>query len=288
MPPLVVIVGETASGKTALAIELAKRFNGEIISADSRTVYRGMDIGTAKPALAERQGIAHYGFDVVNPDERFSAQDFQRLALAAIADIYHRGKLPIMVGGTGLYIDAVLYNFQFRPAPNAEVRAALQRLSVEQLQQKVLAAGLPLPRNDRNPRHLTRLLESGVPPEQPRALRDHTLVIGLSTPRELLRQRITARVDAMVAAGLVEEVRRLREQCSQGCEALLTPGYRAFGAYLDGDIDLEEAKRQFVSGDLRLAKRQRTWFARNPDIHWLSGDDKLAQAALLVGRLIRR
>lgn len=285
MPPLVVIVGQTGSGKTALSIALAKRHNGEVISADSRTVYKGMDIGTAKPTIAEREGIPHYGFDVVSPNESFSVYDFQQLAFAAIEDITGRGKLPIMVGGTGLYVDSVIYNFQLRARPGAAVRAGLQGLSVDELRERVIASGLPLPQNDRNPRHLTRLLESGVAPQQMKVLRPRTLVMGLMVPREQLQTRIEARVDTMLNAGLLDEVRNLRNKYGS-VEALRAPGYKAFGSYLEGEVDLAEAKRQFVRDDMRLAKRQRTWFRRNPDIHWLDPANKLVQAEALVDELL--
>jgi len=281
-----VVVGETASGKTALAIELAKRFNGEIICADSRTVYIGMDIGTAKPTAEERGGIPHYGLDVVEPGERFSAYDFQQLAGRAVADITARGKLPIMVGGTGLYIDSVLYGFQFRPAPLERQRAELQELSIEVLQRKVADAGYDLPANATNKRHLTRLLESGPAPRQVRKLRPNTVVVGLRLPNELLRARITARVDQMVAAGLVDEVRGLVEHFA-GSEALRAPGYKAIARYLSGECTLHEAKREFVRSDMNLAKRQRTWFKRNRDIQWLSNGDRVDESVALVTTLVR-
>lgn len=270
-PPVVVIVGETGSGKSALAIELAQKFSGEIIAADSRTVYTGMDIGTAKPTSLERRAIPHYGIDVVEPSQRFSAYDFQQLAREAVSDIASRHKLPIIVGGTGLYIDAYIYGFAFRPRPDDAMRHELADLPVSVLQQRVIALGLPLPSNASNPRHLARLLESGSPPEQVRQLRPNTLLIGLRLPRDELRVRIAKRVDAMFTAGLVEEVSTLIKTYGD-VEALRAPGYIAVAAYIRGEISQEEAKQQFVRADLLLAKRQRTWFKRNPYIHWLEGN----------------
>lgn len=286
-PPVIVVVGETASGKTALAIELAKLFNGEIIAADSRTVYRGMDIGTAKPTAEERQGIPHYGFDVVDPGGQFTAYDFQQMAQQLVADMAGRNRLPIVVGGTGLYIDAFLYNFAFRSKPDGAVRAELQELSVPELQKRVLAAGMQLPENSQNPRHLKRLLEAGTAPVQQKMLRPNTLVLGLKVPRDKLEDKIAARVDAMFAAGLVNEVRALADRYGD-IEALRAPGYKAVGAYLRGEIDLTEAKRQFIRDDLRLAKRQRTWFRRNPSIQWLEQEDRLAEASGLVSAFLHR
>lgn len=280
-PPLVVIVGPTASGKTALALELAKRYDGAIICADSRTVYKGMDIGTAKPSAEEQAAIPHYGLDAVEPGEPFSAYDFQQLAGRVTADIAAAGKLPIMVGGTGLYIDAVLYDFQFRKSADPNQRQKLQELSVDELQRQVVAAGYPLPENSQNRRHLTRLLESGQAPQQGRRLRPNTLVLGLRPDADQLRERVTNRVDAMIEAGLAHEVKGLIE-CFGSVEALRAPGYKAFAGYLEGQISLDEAKQQFVRDDLRLAKRQRTWFKRNADIHWLDNRDVLTEAVALI------
>lgn len=286
-PPVVVIVGETGSGKSALAIELARRFDGEIIAADSRTVYRGMDIGTAKPTAEERQGIPHYGLDVIEPGGQFTAYDFQQLAKNLVTGIAGRNKLPIIVGGTGLYIDAFLYDFVFRPKPDDAVRADLQLLSISELQKRILAAGLEFPENAQNPRHLRRLLEAGAAPAQPKIPRPNTLVLGLRVPRDRLEQRITERVETMFASGLINEVKTLLDRYGD-VEALRAPGYKAVGAYVRGEIDLKEAKRRFIRDDLRLAKRQRTWFKRNPSIHWLDGEDKLEQAAELMSAFLHR
>jgi tRNA dimethylallyltransferase len=267
--PLVVIVGETGSGKSALAMELAERFNGEIICADSRTVYKGMDIGTAKPSAADQAKIPHHLLDVVRPDQSFTAAEFKRLATKAIADIHDRGRLPIMVGGTGLYIDSVIFDYDFRPPADPERRAELQKLSIEQLQAQLEAEGIPLPRNERNPRHLVRALETGGVPANKQALLPWTLVIGLQVDREELRRRITARVEEMVRAGFVMEVKQLVQKYGEDIEALQAPGYKAFRQYLQGDISPEEARALFIKNDLALAKRQRTWFRRNKSIQWV-------------------
>lgn len=284
--PLVVIVGETGSGKSALGLELARRFEGEIIAADSRTVYKGMDIGTAKPTAEERRAVPHFGLDVVTPGQSFSAYDFKKLAERAIQDITDRGKVPIVVGGTGLYVDSLLYNFAFRPKPEPGARESFAPLNVEQLQERVLAMGLTLPYNVRNRRHLTRLLESGVAPTQRRRLRQSTVVLGLKLSQDVLRERIIRRVDSMVAAGLVDEVRGLCKQYGTVPEAFRAPGYKAFIAYLNGELGLAEAKEQFVRADLSLAKRQRTWFKRNKSIRWLDAGSALVEAVELVTALL--
>lgn len=271
--PLVVIVGETASGKSALAMNIAEQFEGEIICADSRTIYKGMDIGTAKPSAEDQARVPHHLLDVVRPDETFSAADFKRLALAAVKDITARGKLPLLVGGSGLYVDAVLYDFQFRAPANPARREALQQLSIEELQTALLEGDIPLPENARNPRHLIRTLETGGQRPEHAELRPNTLLIGLKIDREVLKENIIRRVGHMFNAGFMDEVRTLVTKYGSDARALQAPGYKAAAAYLGGDLSLEEAKAQFVHNDLRLAKRQRTWFKRNKSIHWCKTDE---------------
>jgi tRNA dimethylallyltransferase len=285
--PLIVILGPTASGKTALALDLAERYNGEIIAADSRTVYKGVDIGTAKPTPEEQRRVPHHLIDVAMPDQQFTAADFQRLAQAAITDIAARGKLPLLVGGSGLYMDAVIYNFSFRGSgPDAKERERLQTLSVEELQAELAARNIPLPENAQNPRHLIRALETNGEAPMRDELRPHTLIIGLDPNREVLRQKITARVDAMVEEdGFIGEVKHLSEKYGWDAPALQAPGYRAFRGYIEGDSSLEEAKQLFVQNDMQYAKRQKTWFKRNPDIHWIS---KTAESVALVTTLLNK
>jgi tRNA dimethylallyltransferase len=244
--PLIVIVGETASGKSALALELAERYNGEIICADSRTVYKGMDIGTAKPTPEERTRVAHHILDVIEPDQTFTAADFKRLANEAIDDISLRGKLPIMVGGTGLYIDAVLFDYGFAPSD--------------------------APRNPQNPRHLDK-----AQPRLKQELRPNTLVLGLRLDRELLIKRVEGRVEMMIEAGFADEVRRLSKQDGWEAPALQAPGYKSFREYLGGTISLDEAKALFIKSHLQLARRQRTWFKRNKSIHWLNNGESAVE-----------
>lgn len=282
---MIVIVGETASGKTALAIELAERFNGEIICADSRTVYKGMDIGTAKPTVEEQKRVRHYLIDVVEPDELFSVAEFKRLTLEAVKDITSRGKLPILVGGTGLYVDSVLFDFQFNDKPNPVERERLSKMAIAQLQEEINQKKLQLPENAKNPRHLMRVIETGGVSSVKKPLRRNTLLLGLSVPRNILQQRITDRVEAMVASGLIEEVRGLSERYGWDIESMKAPGYKAFRGYLEKTISLDEAKALFIRGDTSLARRQRTWFKRNNSIHWLSNRD---DAVSLVGQFLNK
>lgn len=281
--PLVIIVGETASGKTALAIELAKRLDGEIICADSWTVYKGFDIGTAKPTQEEQAGIPHYLLDVADPANGFSAAVFQRLAKQAIQDIASRGKLPIMVGGTGLYIDSVLYDYSFLPASDPALRAELNALGLEELLRRAKKMGLDTGAIDlRNKRRVIRLIENdGVLPTKHPA-RTNTMVLGLRRSRDDLRERIIKRVDTMVEAGLAEEVQQLGNRYGWDCEPMKAPAYRAFRNYIDGTITLDMAKQCTVQNDLRLAKKQRTWFKRNNSIHWLNDRSKISDTVDLI------
>ena len=272
--PLIVILGQTASGKSALAMELAQRFNGEIIAADSRTVYKGLDIGTAKPTAGDQKEVRHHLLDVVEPDEQFTVADFQVKARQVIADIASRGKVPMLVGGTGLYIDALIYDFSFRNPADAALREELQALSVDELQALLEERGISLPENKQNPRHLIRALETGGELPSRGGLRRRTLVLGMAKDREELEARIRRRVDTMVEEGFVEEVRRLANRYGWDAPALAAPGYKAFRPYLAGEVSLESAKQQFVQYDLQYAKRQKTWFKRNKDIIWISNAEQ--------------
>lgn len=268
---LITIVGETASGKSALALYVAQRFSGELICADSWTVRRDMDIGTAKPTAAEQAAVPHHLLDVVDPNEDFTAAVFKRLAVAAIDDIAGRDRLPIMVGGTGLYIDGVLYDYNFLPEGRPGQRDELNKLSIPELLARIDAAGLDLGDVDvRNKRRLIRLLETDGAEPTKQTLREDTLVIGLRPDKDILKERITLRIDAMLAAGLESEVRRLADRYGWDCEGLKGIGYREWRAYFEGSQDLRQTRDRIISSTVGLAKRQRTWFKRNKSIHWIT------------------
>lgn len=289
LAPLVVIVGETASGKSALALALAKKFNGEIICADSWTVYKGFDIGTAKPTQAERASIRHHLLDVADPTLGFSAPQFQRLALVAIADIASRGRLPIMVGGTGLYIDSVIYDYSFLPASDASERARLNSLTLAELLAIASERRLPLATIDaRNKRRVIRLIENNGAMPTKKDLRANTLLLGIKLPPEELQDRIINRIDAMVETGFVGEIQRLGEKYGWDIEPMRAPGYRAFTDYVNQKISLDAAKERFMRNDLQLAKKQRTWFKRNKSIQWLDNRDRLAQAVALMTTFLHK
>jgi len=271
MPPLVAVVGETATGKSALALRLAQQYDGELICADSWTVRRGMDIGTAKPLAEEQALVPHHLLDVVAPDEDFSAAVFKRLALKTVQDITARGRLPILVGGTGLYVDGVLFDYNFLPGGAPGQRKELNALGLEELMARVDAAGLDTDGVDiRNKRRLIRLLETEGAEQTKAPLRENTLIIGLKPDPDELKARITARVDAMLASGLEQEVRQVSQKYGWNIEGLKGIGYREWQLYFEGRQSLEQTRERIISATVQLARRQRTWFKRNKSIHWFS------------------
>jgi len=291
-PRILAVCGPTASGKTALSIELAKRHSGEIISCDSMQIYRGMDIGTAKPTEAEKCGIPHHLIDIVDPSEPFSAADYAPLAKAAIADILARGKLPIFCGGTGLYLDAVLTETDYAdvdtdPALRASLLADAEKYGPDALWQRLYAVDpdAAAATHKNNVKRVARALEiylaSGITKTEWDArsrLRESpfdAVILALDRPREALYARIDLRVDLMIAAGLPEEVRALYEsgRLARQSSAAQAIGYKEFLGWLDGNMTLEEATEAVKLASRRYAKRQLTWFRRNPAVHWLQADD---------------
>ncbi len=273
-PPLVVIVGPTASGKSALAMEVARLFDGEIICADSRTIYRGADIGTAKPSSAERSEIPHHLLDVIDVDQRFSVAEFKKMANNVIGDIVERGKLPIMVGGTGLYIDSVIFDYQFTKTRDQQTRARLESKSIEELQQEIRSKGYDLPTNYMNRRHLIGVIERRGMTGAKSELRSNTLVIGMDVDPEVLRGRIRKRSVVMIQAGLADECIRLIRRHGADAPGLQAPAYKAFTGHVNGSQDVDESLELFIANDTKLAKRQRTWFRRNKSIHWVKNREE--------------
>lgn len=281
--PLLVIVGETASGKSSLAMDLARQLDGEIICADSWTVYKDFDIGTAKPTRLERAQIPHHLLDVADARGGFNAVVFQQLAGAAIQGIHRRGRLPILVGGTGLYIDSILYGYQFPSAPPKGMREELDALSLSDLLAKATAQGFDLGAVDtRNKRRVIRLIENEGQLPTKQSLRANTLILGLQTPREVLRERAEQRVDAMLAAGLEKETQRLADEYGWGAEPMKGIGYQQWRSYFEGTQSLEETRQKIIKATMDLAKRQRTWFKRNKSIHWIENRGDLQQIVELI------
>ena len=282
-PKVIVIVGPTASGKSALAVEVARRFNGEIVSADSRQVYRGMDIGTAKPSRKDMDVVRHHLIDIKNPNQNYTAGQYKKDAIKAIDKIIKSGKIPILVGGTGLYIDAVVKNLEFpKVKENKKLRARLEREIKERGLDLVFKKLVDLDPeaayivDPKNPRRVIRALEvalvSGRPFSAQRKIGKplyETLEIGLNPAQSILRERITERIKQMVKDGLVDEVRGLVKKYGLSCKAFDAIDYREIVDYLKGKVDLAEAVGQMDKNTWHYAKRQMTWFKRNKNIKWV-------------------
>ena len=288
--PLIVLTGPTAVGKTSLSISLAKAVNGEIISADSMQVYKKMDIGSAKIRSEEMQGIPHYLVDVLEPEEEFHIVKFQQMAKKAMEDIYSRGKIPILVGGTGFYIQAVTKDIDFTEAQQEnDYRKELEVLAEEKggehlhdMLRKVDPVSADAI-HAHNVKRVIRALEfynqNGSPisahnEEQKQHESPYNLAyFVLNMPRELLYERIDLRVDQMMKEGLLEEVSRLKEEgCHRGMVSMQGLGYKEILAYLDGEYPLEEAVRVLKRDTRHFAKRQLTWFRREQELTWVNKD----------------
>ena len=268
---LVVVTGPTASGKTALALDLAERFQGEIICADSRTVYRGMDIGTAKPTLEEQRRVPHHLLDVVDPNERFTAADFQRLANLAIRDIRVRGRIPFVVGGTGLYVDGLVLGYRFGPAADAAQRSEWERLTIEQLQALLKKLHIDTPHNRHNKRHLIRALEQrGINRNRGEKPCENVIVVAISTEKDELETRIRKRADTMFASGIVDEAVSLARRYGWDHEALTGNIYPIVRRVVDGQITIDDAKELFIIKDRQLVKKQLTWLKRHNYVNCLT------------------
>lgn len=296
--PLLVLVGPTAVGKTALSLDIAETFGCEIVSGDSMQVYRGMDIGTAKADAAERARIRHHLIDIREPDEPYSVSDFQRDARAAIADIHGRGKLPFLVGGTGLYVEAVCYGYRFHEggadeAFRARMHAFAREHGNEALHGRLARIDPDSARrlHPNDVRRIIRALEvyertgetlSAQLAAQTRESPYRLCVIGLTMARDKLYARIDERVDVMIRRGLVDEVRRLLSRgFDDGMTAMQGLGYKEIAAHLRGEMTLEEAVDLLKRDTRRFAKRQLSWFRRMPDIHWVDVTETEKKAAHL-------
>lgn len=281
---LVVLIGPTAVGKTKLSIELAKQLNGEIISGDSMQIYRGLDIGTAKITKEEMEGIPHHLIDLKDPDEPFSVAEFQQIVREKITEITKRKKLPMIVGGTGLYIQSVIYDYQFSPQNyhNKWRKILEKKLEIQgskslydELKQIDPKSAEKIHPN--NHRRVIRALEiyysTGKTMSDYLAMQANTLlyevaIIGLTMEREKLYERINQRVDEMIQKGLIDEVKRLYDQGLRNCQSIQAIGYKELYAYFDGLLTLEEAIELLKKNTRRYAKRQYTWFKNKMDVEW--------------------
>lgn len=273
---VIAVVGATASGKTAYAVEFAKQIDGEIISADSRLVYKGFDIGTAKPSVEERQGIPHYMIDIVEPDVNYSAGLYAKEAKKCINDILSRGKTPIIAGGTGLYFNILLNNYDLPEIePDWELRKSLNKLSYVELKQMLFSLDKDafVEKNDKKKaiRYIEILKSTGKPLKEARGINEveyDVEWIGLNFPREVLYDRINRRVDLMIEQGLVEETKQLLEKYGSIPNIVDTIGYREIIMGLDGVISMAEAVDKLKQNTRNYAKRQLTWFRKNENIKW--------------------
>jgi len=290
---VVAIVGPTASGKTALSIKLAKKYNGEIINGDSMQVYRGLDIGTAKITEEEMEGVPHHLLSFKEPTEAFSVADYQRLVRAKIAEIRAQGKLPIIVGGSGLYVQAVLYDFQFTEEQVDEVaRKAyyeeLEKLGPEAMHEKLkkldpqTAESIHLNNTRRVIRALEMIELSGVSKASEAQNRgeiplyNHVVLgLGQNMSREELYDRINHRVDVMMDNGLLEEVKGLWQQNIRGVQSIQAIGYKELYDYLDGKCSLDEALESLKQNSRRYAKRQLTYFRNKMEIYFISNGEQI-------------
>jgi len=286
MNKVIVIAGPTASGKTDLAIKLAHEINGEIISADSMQIYRGMDIGTAKPTMEERQGIPHYLIDIVDPDEEYSVAHFQRDAKNCIKEILNRGKVPIVAGGTGLYINSLVYNINFsETTADWEYRKQLEEIARDKGPEELhrfLQKVDPVSAEKIHPNNIKRVIRAlevfkttGKPISQ-HQLESRTekpeyefKIFGLEMDRKILYERINKRVDKMMEMGLYEEVESLLEKYSPDLVSLQGIGYKEIISAIKGEYSLEEAVEKIKLNTRHLAKRQITWFKKTENLRWI-------------------
>lgn len=283
--PLLVVLGPTASGKTALGIALAECFNGEIVSADSRQIYHDLPIGTAQPSSAEMKEVKHHLIDFIAPDQEFNLAEFQKLARQYIEQIVQRKHLPLLVGGTGLYISAITQNYRL-PAgkPDLRLRKRLEKMAsekgkeavyqiLEQLDPQAARSVSP-----QNLRYVIRAIEiagqaGDKTPKQEKFSLYHCLYLTIDWPRDLLYRRIEQRIDRQLAAGLIDETKYLLEHYNENLPALSSLGYREIGQYLHGKMGLEESVKLFKKNTRNYAKRQLTWFRKFTQVYSISGTD---------------
>ena len=304
-PPLVVLLGATAVGKTELSLELCEQFGGEIVGADSRQIYRGMDIGTAKPSRAEQDRVPHHLIDIRSPNQTLTLAEYQRLAYAAVDAIHERGGIPFLVGGTVLYVRAVVEGFRIPEAPpDPALREELERVLEAEGRQALfdlLAEKDPATAaviDAQNPRRLIRALEVVITTGQSKAELEGAdpppyavLKICLDRARERLHERIDRRVECMIRQGLVEEMRSLlMVGYDESLPAMTSLGYREVAAHLRGEMTLEEAARQIKVETHRYVRHQYTWLRKTPELVWvdLDSQDGKHEAFRLVEKFLRK
>ena len=299
-PKVIVIVGPTASGKTVLGVELAKKINGEVVSCDSMQIYKKMDIGSAKPSKEEMQGIKHYMIDVAMPNQRYSVAEYKKNAEIAIEQILKKKKIPIVVGGTGLYANSLIYGIKYNEIPlDEKYRNKLMKIATTEKGLRILyekaktideEAIKKISPNDK--KRIIRILEIYHSTGKTKTEQEHDSrkkevkydykVFGINYEREILYERINKRVDIMVKNGLIEEVKSLLKQFPKFPTAMQAIGYKEVKEYLDGNITKEEAIEKIKQESRRYAKRQITWFKKMENIIWINGNDKIQNNINLI------
>jgi tRNA dimethylallyltransferase len=274
---MIAIVGPTASGKSDLSLFLAKKFDAEIVCADSRTIYRDMDIGTAKPTREERSVVPHHMLDVILPGEVMSAARYKEMAVTVIRDITKRGKTPILVGGSGLYIDSILYDYQFPPKSDPVRRSQLETMDTNALivllQSKDSTIGQSVDLSNRM--RIMRAIETiGEVRSRRQQLVPGTIVLGIASNKVVANERIRARIEKMLSLGFIDEVKFLGDTYGWNSPAFQVIGYRAFKDVAFHTKTSMEGIEDFVRGDMALYKKQVTWFKRNHSVRWLEGNDR--------------
>ncbi len=290
---LIAVMGTNASGKSGLGIELAARYNGEVVSADSRQVFRGLDLGSGKVTPEETKGVPHHLIDVCAPGEFFSMADFQRLAYAAIDDILARGKIPFLVGGTGLYVDAVIDGYELSEIePDLKLREHLETFETpalyDMLKEKLPDTDIDPKNRNRVMRALERLAADDYHPGR-HTPRYEVLKLGVTWPREILKERIDERLERRLRQGMIEEVKGLMD-AGVSTEFLKKLGleYRYLTEYLLGEWTYDQMVDELSRAIKRFAKRQMTWFRREENLHWLDmANDPVSQAAELIDGFIK-
>lgn len=294
LPKIIVVCGPTATGKSDLAVTLAKQFNGEVISADSRQVYKGLDVGSGKITSDEMKGIPHHLLDIVSPKKVYTVEQFKKDGKKTLNDIIARGKLPIICGGTGFYIDALVSDEQFPEVPpNKKLRAMLDKKTPESLM-KIIAKLDPKRAQVLDPHNKVRIIRAieiaralGKVPRVKRKKLYETLFIGLTTSREKLRERIHTRLQKRIDAGMIEEVKKLRKQ-NISWKRLHSLGleYRHIALYLQKKVSKEEMLDKLEWDIFHYSKRQIQWFKRNKNIEWFDIAN-LGEVSLLVQKFIK-
>ncbi|WP_033544069.1 tRNA (adenosine(37)-N6)-dimethylallyltransferase MiaA [Planococcus sp. CAU13] len=298
MIDVLAVVGPTASGKTALSIELAKAFDGEIINGDSMQVYRGMSIGTAKVKAEEMGGVKHHLLDIKDPEEPFSVAEYQQLVRNKIDEIAVAGKLPIIVGGTGLYVQAVLFDYRFSESQvdeelRAELYQELEQFGPDHMHRKLIALDPDADIHPNNTRRVIRALEILIGSEEKvdrsRALQPiyNELVVGIDMPREELYERIDRRVDGMMEEGLMEEVAALHQKGIRDVQSIQAIGYKEIYACLDGKMDLGQALILLKKNSRNYAKRQLTYFRNKLPVYWIDGRKPMEENIKLIQQIMQ-